>query len=202
MHIVKAPLLLRTFYPEATWHRSRKEKSIYLTFDDGPIPEVTPWILDVLKELDVKATFFCVGENVARNPEIYARIITEGHAVGNHTMQHLKGWDTPQDHYLKNVAQCQELVQAKLFRPPYGRATKAQLKALKSDYEIVMWDVLTGDYDPKISEQQCLKNAIKYTKNGSIIVFHDNIKSFKNVQYALPKMIEQLTKKGYEFALL
>ncbi|MCL7987551.1 polysaccharide deacetylase family protein [Sphingobacterium sp. lm-10] len=202
MHIVKAPFLLRSLYPEATWNRSRKEKKIYLTFDDGPIPEVTPWILDTLKDHQVKATFFCVGENVQKNGSILQRLMQEGHAVGNHTMQHLRGWDTPHDIYLENVEACQKLIDTQLFRPPYGRAKKSQLKALKEKYEIVMWDVLTGDYDPKISPEQCLKNAIKYTKNGSIIVFHDNVKSFKNVQYALPRMIEYLQKKGYEFSLL
>jgi len=202
MHIVKAPFLLRSFYPEATWNKSRREKKIYLTFDDGPIPEVTPWILDVLNDLNVKATFFCVGENVQKNPAILQRLLREGHAVGNHTMNHLKGWDTALETYLANVENCQRLLQTTLFRPPYGRAKKSQLKVLKEHYEIIMWDVLTGDYDARISPEQCLKNAVKYTKNGSIIVFHDNVKSFTNVQYALPRMIERLRKKGYEFALL
>lgn len=202
MHIVKAPFILRTLFPEATWNRSRKERKVYLSFDDGPIPEITPWILDTLNQYQIKATFFCVGENILQHLDIFERIKREGHGVGNHTFNHLRGWDTPQESYLENVYQCQELTQTKLFRPPYGRAKKAQLKVLKKDYEIIMWDVLTGDYDPQITPEQCLKNCVKYTKNGSIIVFHDNIKAIQNVRYALPKAIEQLLQKGFEFDLL
>lgn len=202
MHIVKAPFILRTLFPEATWNKSRKERKIYLTFDDGPIPEITPWVLDTLNQYNIKATFFCVGENIVKHPEIFERIKQEGHRIGNHTFNHLRGWDTPQEIYIENVQKCQELTQTNLLRPPYGRAKKTQMKVLKQEYEIIMWDVLTGDYDNRISPKQCLKNCVKYTKNGSIIVFHDSLKAEENIRYALPKAIEQLLQKGFTFDVL
>lgn len=202
MHFVRPIFILNYIYPKAIWRKEKEKNNIYLTFDDGPIPEITPWILDCLKEYQVKATFFCVGENIKKHPEIFDRILAEGHAVGNHTYNHLRGWDSEDQIYFQNIEKCEKLTNSRLFRPPYGRAKKSQMKVLAQDYKIIMWDVLTGDYDPKISPEQCYKNCINYTRNGSIIVFHDNIKAINNVKYALPKSIEQLLRKGYRFKTL
>lgn len=202
MHFVRPIFILNYIYPKAIWRKENEKNNIYLTFDDGPIPEITPWILDCLKEYQVKATFFCVGENIKKHPEIFDRILAEGHAVGNHTYNHLRGWDSEDQIYFQNIEKCEKLTNSRLFRPPYGRAKKSQMKVLAQDYKIIMWDVLTGDYDPKISSEQCYKNCVNYTRNGSIIVFHDNIKAINNVKYALPKSIEQLLRKGYRFKTL
>lgn len=202
MHFVRPIFILNYIYPKAIWRKEKEKNNIYLTFDDGPIPEITPWILDCLKEYQVKATFFCVGENIKKHPEIFDRILAEGHAVGNHTYNHLRGWDSEDQIYFQNIEKCEKLTNSRLFRPPYGRAKKSQMKVLAQDYKIIMWDVLTGDYDPKISPEQCYKNCVNYTRNGSIIVFHDNIKAINNVKYALPKCIEQLLRKGYRFKTL
>jgi len=202
MHFVRPFFILNYIYPKAIWRKEKDKNNIYLTFDDGPIPEITPWILDCLKEKDVKATFFCVGENIKKNPEIFKRILDEGHAVGNHTYNHLRGWNTDDKEYLDNIYKCQELTQTTLFRPPYGRAKKSQMSILENDFQIIMWDVLTGDYDYKISPEQCFKNCIDYCRNGSIIVYHDNIKAINNVKFALPKSIDYLLNQGFQFKTL
>lgn len=203
----RTPLLIQVFYPSLTWHKSRKEKNIYLTFDDGPIPEMTPLVLDILSVYKVKATFFCVGDNVEKHPDIFQQIISAGHKVGNHTHNHLDGWKTSKHDYLGNVASCRHTISGKLayqsiFRPPYGKASRAQLKELQSTHEIVMWDVLSGDFDQSLTPKACLQNCIKATQNGSIVIFHDNIKAKTNLTYALPKYIEDSLEKGYKFCLL
>lgn len=202
MYFINAPFFLRWYYPKVTFNRSRGEQKVYLTFDDGPIPEVTPMVLAVLKEYNIRATFFCVGENIDKNKELFERLLKEGHAVGNHTYNHLKGWDSSDELYLENVQQCQALTQTKLFRPPYARAKKSQLKPLYKTHEIVYWDVLSGDFDEKLSPEACYQNVIKHTKNGSIIVFHDNIKAIPRLSYALPKVIQYLLAAGYSFDTL
>lgn len=202
MYFINAPFFLRWYYPKVTFNKSREEKKIYLTFDDGPIPEVTPFILDTLKNHQIKATFFCVGDNIAKNRSIYERILAEGHRVGNHTYNHLRGWDNDDKIYLDNIEKCQQLTQTTLFRPPYARAKRSQLKNLYEQYEIVFWDVLSGDFDVHISPEKCYQNVIRYVKNGSIIVFHDNIKALPRVSYALPKAIAYLKEKGYNFGVL
>ena len=199
---IKSPFWLRWIYPHLTWHRSRKHRCLYLTFDDGPIPDVTPQILNILKSYGIKATFFCVGDNIQKHPEIFERIKTEGHQIGNHTYHHLKGWDTSKLAYLENVERCHQLTQSRLFRPPYARGTRAQYSELIKNYEIMMWDVMSGDFDPKMSPAQCLNNVINHAENGSIIVFHDNIKALPRVIYALPRAIEHWLKDGYEFKTL
>jgi peptidoglycan/xylan/chitin deacetylase (PgdA/CDA1 family) len=199
---IKSPIWLRLLYPQLLWHKNRKEQTLYLTFDDGPIPDVTPSILKILKKHEIKATFFCVGENVYKYPEIFKQILHDGHAIGNHTYHHLKGWNTSKKDYLLNVEQCQKLTKSKLFRPPYGRGTRAQYNELKELYEIVMWDIMSGDFDSATSPQQCLSNVIQYSTNGSIIVFHDNIKAKERVLYALPRAIEHWIKKGFTFEAL
>ncbi|TYR34766.1 polysaccharide deacetylase family protein [Sphingobacterium phlebotomi] len=202
MYFVTAPFFLRWYYPKVTFNKSRKDRKIYLTFDDGPIPEVTPFILDTLAEHQIKATFFCVGENIEKNRAIYDRILAEGHQVGNHTYNHLRGWDTDDSVYLDNIAKCQQLTGTILFRPPYARAKKSQLNVLYEQYEVVFWDVLSGDFDAQISPEKCYQNVIRHVKNGSIIVFHDNIKAMPRVSYALPKVITYLKAKGYDFGVL
>lgn len=202
MHFVRTPFFVRAWYRECVWNRSRQNNKIYLTFDDGPIPDITPWVLDTLKDANVKATFFCVGENIEKNPEIFGRIQTEGHQVGNHTYNHLKGWATADSVYLENIKKCQKLTNSPLFRPPHGRATKSQLKLLKETFHIIMWDVLSGDYDIRIPKERCLMYVTEYTRNGSIIVFHDSLKAERNLRYALPKAIEYLKAKGFVFDTL
>lgn len=178
------------------------EKKIYLTFDDGPVPIITTWVLDILKQENIKATFFCVGENVSNNTEIYTRILDEKHAVGNHTYNHLKGWNTHGNQYIRNVIKCAEVVDSKLFRPPYGRIKKSQLSLINKQYSVIMWDVLSGDYDKNTSPEQCLKNVIGNVRNGSVIVFHDSFKAQKNMEYAFPRFIRYAKEKGFEFDVL
>lgn len=200
--LVRPPQLLRNLYPNSVWRLNKNDPVIYLTFDDGPIPELTPWVLDILKKYEVKATFFCVGENIVKNPHIFKRILEEGHQVGNHTFNHLKGWEVPASVYEENIEKCQKFTKTDLFRPPYGRIKKIQFNAVKKNYRIVFWDVLSFDYDKFTSPKKCLDNSIKYTRNGSIIVFHDNIKAQKNLKFALPHYIEHFLKLNYKFAKL
>ena len=202
MYFVNAPFFLRWYYPEVIWNKSRANKKLFLTFDDGPIPEITSWILDTLLVYNIKATFFCVGDNISKHPDIFQRIIAEGHRIGNHTYNHLKGWNTSDKDYIDNVYACHKLTKSNLFRPPYARAKKSQLKVLSKDFEFIYWDVLTGDFDLNLSPEACFQNVIKHTKNGSIIVFHDNIKAIPRVQYALPKTIEYFLAKGFTFEIL
>ena len=197
--LIRPPKLIRKLYKESIWRIEQKKPTIYLTFDDGPIPELTPWVLDILKKHHIKATFFCVGENVKKNPELYKRIIDEGHKTGNHTQNHLKGWKTKTQLYLNNVEACHSLVDSNLFRPPYGRLKLSQFKLISNSYNVVFWDVLSHDYSSKITPENCLQNSIKYTRNGSIIVFHDNIKAEKNLKYALPNYIEHFLNLNYSF---
>lgn len=202
MYIVRPTYILRKIYPNAVWRMPITEKKIYLTFDDGPVPVITPNVLDILKQENIKATFFCVGENVVKNNSIYQRILDEGHAVGNHTYNHLNGWNTHGNQYARNVLKCAEVLNSKLFRPPYGRAKKSQIALLSSQYKIIMWDVLSGDYDKATTPEQCLKNVTTYVRNGSVIVFHDSIKAQTKVEYALPRFIKFAKEKGFEFDVL
>ena len=197
--LIRPPKLLRKLYKESIWRIEKKKPTIYLTFDDGPIPELTPWVLDILKKHHVKATFFCVGENVKKNPDIYKRIIDEGHKTGNHTQNHLKGWKTKTQLYLNNIETCHSLVHSNLFRPPYGRLKLSQFKLISTSYNVIFWDVLSHDYSSKITPEKCLQNSIKYTRNGSIIVFHDNIKAEKNSKHTLPMYIEHFLNLNYSF---
>lgn len=181
------------------WNIDSEKKELFLTFDDGPTPRVTEWVLDILSSFDAKATFFCLGKNVEQFPEIYQRIINEGHVVGNHTYDHPNGWKTKDSSYCNNVKQCSELVDSKLFRPPYGKISRSQHTVLKDDYTIVMWDVLSGDFDLSITPEKCLDNVINNSSKGSIIVMHDSLKAEKNLRYALPKMLDHFTSDGFIF---
>jgi len=181
---------------------SGEEKIIYLSFDDGPHPSATPFVLEELKKLDAKGTFFCIGKNVQENTAIYQRILDEGHAVGNHTHQHLNGWKTPEDAYLEDIVEAGKLIASNLFRPPYGKATKAQLKKLTAKPYLlspVMWTVLSGDFDPRLSKENCLNNVLHKTTKGSIIVFHDSGKAFEKLQFVLPQVLSFFKEKGYQF---
>jgi len=213
MYLARTPYLLKKIYPKAVWRFSPSEKNIYLTFDDGPIDTITTWVLDELKKYNVKATFFCVGANIEKQPEIYKRIIEEGHQTGNHTYNHLNGWNTHTRTYLKNVLMCEDtlnknvsqntssltLKEKKLFRPPYGKVKNTQYSILNTQYSIIMWDVLSGDYDKKTTNEKCLSNVIDNVRNGSIVLFHDSIKAEANLKYALPQFIEWALKEGYSF---
>ncbi|HMR18009.1 MAG TPA: polysaccharide deacetylase family protein [Sphingobacterium sp.] len=202
MKFVKPPFFLKWLYPQATYHRSRKERTIYLTFDDGPIPEITPWVLDILAQYNAKATFFCVGENISKHWDIFARIRREGHEIGNHTFNHLKGWDCDDLAYYENTAKCNELAHTRLFRPPYLRARHRQLTYLKQQYEIIFFDVLSYDFDSNTTTEQCYHNVMNNVKNGSIVVFHDNLKAEPRLRYTLPRVLEQLSQQGYSFSPL
>lgn len=205
MYLIKSPLLLKWYYPSLLWNKSRTEKVIYLTFDDGPIPNVTDFVLKTLKVFNAKATFFCIGDNIVKHPEVFERVKNDGHGIGNHTFNHLKGWKTDNETYLQNTLKCQELTQTDLFRPPYGRIKKSQISNLKSQIpglKIVMWDVLSGDFDTKLSPEKCYQNVIKHTENGSIIVFHDSLKAFDRLSYALPKVLAYFSEKGFTFSTL
>ncbi|MDN3723319.1 polysaccharide deacetylase family protein [Aequorivita sp. SDUM287046] len=192
------PRFIQGLYPERIWAFSDSKDSVYLTFDDGPIPEVTSWVLDELKKHKAKATFFCIGENVQKHPEIFRRILAEGHSVGNHTFNHLNGWRTETSEYVENVLKFKELLNSEftiknseiLFRPPYGKVTSQQAKILQQKgFKIVMWDIISYDYDAKVSEEKCLQNVLKNLRSGSVVVFHDSLKAEKNLRYVLPKVL-------------
>ena len=258
MYFVRPPFFLQWYYANLTWRKATNEKTVYLTFDDGPIPNVTDFVLNTLKSFDVKATFFCIGDNIRKHPTVFDRIKNEGHAIGNHTYHHLKGWSTDDVAYLEDFEKCQALTKTNLFRPPYGRIKKSQVRKLKdqrpklktevesekleveslkleaerlktkdqvmsekskvgslhyqnhvsnlksqiSNLDIVMWDVLSGDFDTSISPEKCYHNVMNNVKNGSIIVFHDSLKAWDRLEYALPRVIDTLLKQGYGFEKL
>jgi peptidoglycan/xylan/chitin deacetylase (PgdA/CDA1 family) len=202
LYLTNSPFWLQWLYPTLTWHKNRKEKYVYLTFDDGPIPVVTPFVLNTLKKFNVKATFFCIGDNVSKYPDLYKDVVSNGHAVGNHTFNHLKGWSTADDEYLLNIEKCAKLVESPLFRPPYGRMRRSQIRKFGVKFphmKIIMWDVLSGDFDPNISIEQCTRNVLKNVKNGSVIVFHDSEKAFPRLQQSLPIVLQKLQSSGFGF---
>ena len=215
---VKTPVVAKKLFPNYVWNMPRTEKNIYLTFDDGPTPKITNWTLDILKQYKAKASFFCIGNNIEKHSEIFQNILNNGHAIGNHTHNHIKGWKTKAEDYLTNIDLCESVLKSQvvsseianqnslivnLFRPPYGQITPKQGKKLMAlGYKIIMWDILSFDWDKSVSPEQCLDNVLKKASNGSIIVFHDSLKASKNMQYALPKVLEHFTKKGYFFKSL
>lgn len=202
MYLVKSPFFLKKYYSNFVWKIPTTEKIIYLTFDDGPTPEITEWTLTTLKKFNAKATFFCIGANVVKYPEIFQQIISDGHAIGNHTHQHVNGWHTDKEIYFRNIKKCEEVVKSNLFRPPYGRIKKSQYELIKEDYKVIMWDVLSGDFDPKTTPKKCLHNVKNNTTEGSVVVFHDSLKAADNLKYTLPKVLEYFTEKGYRFEKL
>jgi peptidoglycan/xylan/chitin deacetylase (PgdA/CDA1 family) len=205
MYLVKTPWLLKKIYLQLIWDSDKRDRTIYLTFDDGPIPIVTPFVLNILERYKAKATFFCIGENATKHTDIFAKVKTAGHAIGNHTFNHLKGWDTDDDVYVQNFAKADELLHTPLFRPPYGRIKRSQIKLLKQqqpNLKIIMWDVLSGDFDTTLSPEKCLQNVLKHTRPGSIVVFHDSLKAFERLEYVLPRAMEVWSKEGYAFSPL
>lgn len=200
MLIEQPPLLYRILFPEAIWRiKRKKQRVVYLTFDDGPIPEVTPWVLDTLDKYGIKATFFMVGDNARRHPWLVEDIKKRGHSYGNHTMHHLQGFKVTTLRYMRDITEANEYIDSSLFRPPHGLMRWSQAKAIKDHYNIVMYDLVTRDYSYKLNGEEVLKNVKHYTRNGSIIVFHDSLRAERNLKYALPLAIEWLKKEGYEF---
>lgn len=201
LFVHKSPQLLKAFYTPFVWNIPAEEQVIYLTFDDGPIPDVTEWVLERLEEYNAKATFFCIGDNVQKHPDIFAQLIAKGHSIGNHTFNHLKGWNTDNETYWDNISQCQEIipVETNLFRPPYGRIKISQAKPLLRDFHVVMWDVLTGDFEKYLSPERCLEKTLKYTQAGSIVVLHDSLKAWRNMSFVLPRMLDYYANLGYRF---
>lgn len=225
-YFAKTPKIIQNLFSDFTWRitkSSNQLKQVYLTFDDGPIPEITDWVLKTLDKFDAKATFFCVGDNIKKHPKEFKNILNKNHSIGIHTFNHLNGWRTNTKKYLDNVKKTEEIIDItstkvlpsgtdigwdklqnpKIFRPPYGKIRTSQKRALlKKGYQIIMWDVLSADFDQNISKEKCLKNVVKSVENGSIIVFHDSIKAFEKLQYVLPKTLTYLIKEGYTFKKL
>lgn len=200
MLIERPPLLYRLLFPEALWRIKRRHRRVvYLTFDDGPIPEQTPWVLDILDRYGVKATFFMVGDNVARHPELLEEVRRRGHSYGNHTMHHLQGMRTTARRYCRDITEADRLIDSILFRPPHGIMRWKQARIIKSHYNIIMYDLVTRDYSRKLTPEQVLDNVKRFARNGSIIVFHDSLKATPNMRVAMPAAIEWLLSQGYEF---
>jgi len=211
----KMPSFAKKFFPNYVWdffseRRQTNEKVMYLTFDDGPLPNITEFVLDELQKYDAKATFFCIGSNVEKHPDVFKKLVLQGHSIGNHTQRHLIGWETPNDVYLADILEAEKAINSQisdsittpvnLFRPPYGKISKQQGKILKErGYNIIMWDVIAKDWLESIKPKQCLQNIIKNAKNGSIVVLHDSIKASRNVHYVLPRLLEHFSKKGFKF---
>lgn len=201
---IKTPKFISSIFKEWIWSFSTNKKEVYLTFDDGPIPEITPWVLAQLKQYHAKATFFCIGDNIKKHPEIFQELQNSSHSIGNHTFNHLNGWNFNSDEYLKNTLLADSYFPnnytPKLFRPPYGKISQKQSKLLRSlGYKIIMWHVLSGDFDKDISAEKCTKNVLKNIKNGSIVVFHDSQKAFPRLKETLPTVLKELHRRGYTF---
>lgn len=214
---------MRALYPEFIWRIPTKEKEIFLTFDDGPIPEITEFVLEELNKYQAKATFFCIGGNIEKYPNIFQQLVNQQHTIGNHTFNHLKGWDTEDEIYVDNFKKCENIMverssffdvrsseyehltskfEKRKFRPPFGRIKRNQAKEVLKSHEIVMWDVLTGDYDQSLSKERVLKKTLQYTEQGTIVLFHDSIKASRNMMYALPKFLEHFSERGFIFKAL
>ena len=219
-YLVKTPKFVQRIFPERVWAFPNNNNFVYLTFDDGPIPEVTPWVLETLKKHQAKATFFCIGDNIKKHPEVFKQVISEEHSVGNHTFNHLNGWKTETEEYIKNCGEFHEILRSclplndkfnstsysefkiqnseLLFRPPFGKMTSKQFKILQQKgYKIIMWDVLSADFDNSISKEKCLQNVLKNLESGSIIVFHDSLKAETKLKYVLPKVLEYIKERGF-----
>lgn len=204
MYLVTTPQWFKWIYPTCIWRINTDEKAVYLSFDDGPHPVATPFVLNELRKYNAKATFFCLGKNVQAYPEIYRQIIEEGHAVGNHTFNHKNGWKTDSSSYIKDIQQAADYIDSKLFRPPYGRITRFAAKVLKEqlDMEVIMWDVLSGDFDTALSVERCRKNVLNNVREGSIVVFHDSEKAWPLLNATLPEVLKRLSDKGFSFKSL
>ena len=193
---------MKLFYPSLIWDIKNTEKKIFLTFDDGPTPEITEEVLDILKQKNASGTFFCLGRNVERHPEVYNKIICEGHAVGNHTYSHLKGWKSENKDYYTDIELAGNLIESNLFRPPYGQISRSQIQYLRKRYKIIMWEVMSHDYEKRLSRELSLRALLRYSKEGSIVVFHDSEKAIEKLRYILPRFLEHFSEKGYNFSCL
>ncbi|WP_396168293.1 polysaccharide deacetylase family protein [Flavobacterium sp.] len=209
LHWVKTHWTIKKLFSNYVWDVPNMENKVYLTFDDGPTPEITQWTLNQLKNYNAKATFFCIGDNIRKYPEVFKEVVKEGHSIGNHTFNHLNGWKTNTQDYIENAKLFEKEYykrsneNCQLFRPPFGKIKPSQSKILrKMGYKIIMWDVLSVDFDITITPEQCLENVLQNVKSGSIIVFHDSVKAFANLEYALPKTLEFLQQKGFVCAEL
>jgi peptidoglycan/xylan/chitin deacetylase (PgdA/CDA1 family) len=202
---IKTHWSIKKLFSNYVWDIPNTENKVFLTFDDGPIPEVTDWVLQQLKQYNAKATFFCIGDNINKHPEIFMKVISDGHSVGNHTFNHFKGWRTKTEKYIENTNLCQteilkHKINSNLFRPPYGKIKPSQSKILrKLGYKIIMWDIISYDFDATVSQEECLENVLRNVKSGSIIVFHDSKKAFQNLEYVLPRVLENLDKRKFVF---
>ncbi|QJB34934.1 polysaccharide deacetylase family protein [Chitinophaga oryzae] len=204
-YLTKTPGILKALYKSCIWDLSPANNTVYLTFDDGPHPEATPFILEQLKKYDAKGTFFCIGKNVVEHPGIYQQILEAGHSTGNHTHNHLNGWKTSTDKYIENILEARKYIASPLFRPPYGRITPFQVKQLQRTVpgtKIIMWDVLSADFDQAIDGEACVQNVVFKMKPGSIVVFHDSTKAWDRMSYALPRVLEFCKKQGYHMAAI
>ncbi|MFM1794748.1 MAG: hypothetical protein RL642_1133 [Bacteroidota bacterium] len=196
----RIPNWIAFFYPSLVWRKSTLEKTLYLTFDDGPHPRITPLVLDMLRKYNAKATFFCIGDRVQRYPGIVQNILDDGHAIGNHTQHHLNGWSTPTDTYVHNVEQAAQLIPSKLFRPPYGRIRRSQINQLvEKGFKIIMWSVLSADYDPKLNKEKCASRVLNHIDNGNIFLFHDSEKAEESMIFGLDRLLEKASSEGFLF---
>jgi peptidoglycan/xylan/chitin deacetylase (PgdA/CDA1 family) len=205
LYLKKTPWILKKLYPERVWNIKSANKILYLTFDDGPHPEATGFVLEQLQKYNAKATFFCIGKNVKEYFPVYEQIISEGHKPGNHTFHHLNGWKTSDKKFLEDIAEAAKIIDSNLFRPPYGRITKFQSRAIgggKLHLKTIMWDVLSGDFDPSVTGENCYLNVVNNAEPGSIVVFHDSAKAFPALKYALPRILEYYSEKKYQFKTL
>ena len=228
MFVHKTNFLMRALYPDFIWRIPTENKEIFLTFDDGPIPEITEFVLEELEKYKAKATFFCIGGNIEKYPDIFQKVVNQQHTIGNHTFNHVRGWDVDDNYYIDNFNECEEIIvdrssmfdilfsttehrtsntkpkrrSHRKFRPPFGRIKRGQAKEILKTHEIVMWDVLTGDYDQSLPKERVLSKTLKHIEKGSIVLFHDSIKASKNMMYALPKVLEHFSEQGYNFKAL
>ncbi len=199
MYLIKTPLFIQNLFPNFTWKMNSDQPVIHLTFDDGPIPKITPWVLDQLAQYDAKATFFCVGSNIEKHLEVFQQVIDGGHTIGSHTHTHMNGWNSENIPYFHNVRRGASMAKTELFRPPYGKLKPSQIQFIQRHYQVVMWDVLSGDFDPKIDKEQCYRNVINYTEPGSIVVMHDSLKAQEKLEFVLPKILKYFAGLGYRF---
>jgi peptidoglycan/xylan/chitin deacetylase (PgdA/CDA1 family) len=204
MYLVKTPRVIQKLFPNFHWRAPSTpgQPTLYLTFDDGPLPQVTPWVLEQLDRFDARATFFCVGKNVRRYPEVVEQVRAAGHTVGSHTTHHLDGWKTDNVPYFHDVRNCARLLKTSLFRPPYGRLKPSQAQFLQRHYEVVMWDVLSGDFDPELTPEDCYDNVVDNARDGSIVVLHDSLKAEENLRNILPRLLQHYSERGFAFARL
>ena len=210
---IKTNWIIKKIFSKVIWSLPNTDNQIYLTFDDGPTPEITNWVLDQLQQHQAKASFFCIGKNIETNPELFQKIIAQGHAIGNHSFDHLNGWKTTTKDYIENIDKCQAIIEktvarknshtSKIFRPPYGKLKNAQINELKKKgYKIIMWEVLSADFDTSISKEECLKNVVSNIRPGSVIIFHDSIKAWPNLEFALPKVLDFINQSNYCYKTL